>query len=114
MSLPDKKYYKISEISDYLNITPSVLRFWEKKFPQLKVKKNKNNGHRRYTRKDLEVILKIYDLLYVKKFKIEGAIEILTSELKNDNPMKQSKVLLDKETIINDLMELKKLIIEDL
>jgi len=110
---PDKKYYKIGEISEYLNINTSVLRFWEKKFPQLRVKKNKNNGHRRYTQKDFELIKKIYDLLYNKKMKIEGAVKLLSSGVDYENSKVESqKIKSEREYIKEELEELKKLIEE--
>lgn len=65
-------YYKISELSDMLGVETSVLRFWEKEFPQihpLKVGPRK----RLYRRKDLETFQEIKRLLYDERFTIAGA-----------------------------------------
>jgi len=110
-----KKYYKIGEISEHLNIKPYVLRFWEDKFPQLKPKRSKSSTHRRYTQKDFNLILKIYDLLYNKGFKIEGAIKKISEEkdLSVETAPSQNELYLDKDSIKEELVSLKKLI-EDL
>jgi DNA-binding transcriptional MerR regulator len=111
----NKKYYKIGEISKHLNIEPHVLRFWETKFPQLKPKKNKSSGHRRYTQKDFDLIIKIHDLLYNKNFRIEGAIKKLsnTKDLIVIDSSNKTDLLFDKDSIKEELIALKKLI-EDL
>jgi len=108
-----KKYYKIGEISEYLGVKSSVLRFWEERFPQLKIKKN--NTHRRYTQKDLNLIIKIHDLLYKKGYKIEGAIKKISEEknLNIEEQPSQNEFYLDKDSIKDELRSLKKLI-EDL
>jgi len=114
-ALHSKKYYKIGEISKFLGIKTSVLRFWEEKFPQLKIKKNKSSGHRRYTQKDFELIIKIHDLLYKKGFKIEGAVQKLEmgKNLKTEEISIKKDLQLDKNSIKEELIALKKLI-EDL
>jgi DNA-binding transcriptional MerR regulator len=67
----DKLFYKIGEISDIAKIEPHVLRYWESEFPFLKPRKNKT-GQRVYTRKDLELVLQIKNLLYKEKYTIAG------------------------------------------
>jgi len=69
---PQKLYFSIGEVSKITQLPPYVLRFWEKKFPSLRPQKSRG-GHRRYQKKDIELILKLKDLLYNKKFTIEGA-----------------------------------------
>ncbi len=61
----EKKYWTIKEVSDFTGLRQSKLRFWEKKFPQLKPLKTKF-GHRVYTQKDIDIILEIKKL-YEKK-----------------------------------------------
>ena len=67
----DKLFYKIGEISDIAEIEPHVLRYWESEFSFLKPRKNKT-GQRVYTRKDLDIVLQIKDLLYKEKYTIAG------------------------------------------
>src|SRR5271165_2424128 len=74
--IPNKLYFKIGEVSSLLTVEPYVLRFWETEFPKLAPKKT-DKGQRMYRRKDVELLLQIKDLLYEKKFTIEGARQFL-------------------------------------
>lgn len=67
----DRLFYKIGEISELLELEAYVLRYWETEFPFLKPRKNKA-GQRVYTRKDLEIILQIKNLLYMEGYTIAG------------------------------------------
>ena len=67
-----KLYYSISEVSKTTGLKQYVLRYWETEFIQLKPPKNRA-GNRTYRQKDIDVIHKIKELLYKKKFTIEGA-----------------------------------------
>lgn len=67
-----KLYYKIGEVCEITKLKPSIIRFWEKEFSQLKPVKFGSN-HRYYTNSHLETILEIKNLLYVEKMTIEGA-----------------------------------------
>jgi DNA-binding transcriptional MerR regulator len=67
----EKLFYKIGEVSDVAEIEPHVLRYWESEFSFLKPRKNKT-GQRVYTRKDLELVLQIKNLLYKEKYTIAG------------------------------------------
>ncbi|BAI80661.1 transcriptional regulator, MerR family [Deferribacter desulfuricans SSM1] len=94
----DKLYYKISEVCKITGLKPSVLRFWEKEFKQLRPSKI-GSSHRLYTKKHIDLILQIKSLLYEEKLTIEGAKKRLSSNnnLKN-NP--------DKEFIKKELQEI--------
>jgi len=67
----DRLFYKIGEISEIAELESYVLRYWETEFPFLRPRKNKT-GQRVYTRKDLEIILQIKNLLYKEKYTIAG------------------------------------------
>ncbi len=77
--IPEKMYYTIGEVKEITGIEPYVLRFWETEFPSLKPRKNKK-GHRTYRKRDIELILKIKELLYENKFTIPGAREMLSGK----------------------------------
>jgi len=55
-----------------------VLRFWETEFPQIKPDKS-GSGQRRYSKKDLDTILQIKQLLYKDGYTIAGARKKLNS-----------------------------------
>jgi DNA-binding transcriptional MerR regulator len=70
--IPDKQYFRIGEVAEVAGVEPHVLRFWETEFSSLKPTKSKSN-RRLYTRRDVELVLRIRDLLYEQKFTIAGA-----------------------------------------
>src|ERR1700691_3135433 len=78
-SIPDKLFFRIGEVSQLVGVEPYVLRYWESEFPGLSPKKS-NTGQRMFRRKDVEMLLNIKQLLYEKKFTIEGARKALKSE----------------------------------
>jgi DNA-binding transcriptional MerR regulator len=67
-----KLYYSIGEVAELFGIAPSQIRYWESEFVQLKPAKN-NRGERKYTKKEIEIISDIHELLKNKGFTIEGA-----------------------------------------
>src|SRR5579871_29218 len=79
--IPDKLYFRIGEVSRLLGVEPYVLRYWETEFPSLSPKKS-DTGHRLYRRKDVEQLLEIKELLYAKRFTIEGARQTLAMRTK--------------------------------
>jgi DNA-binding transcriptional MerR regulator len=70
--IPDKLFFKISEVCTIVGVEAYVLRFWETEFPTLAPEKSKT-GHRVYKRKDVENFLKVKELLYDRGFTIAGA-----------------------------------------
>jgi DNA-binding transcriptional MerR regulator len=70
--IPDKLYFPIREVAGLTGVETYVLRFWEKEFPMLQPVKE-SSGHRRYRRKDIEMVLEIKRLLYDEGFTIPGA-----------------------------------------
>lgn len=83
--IPDKLYFRIGEVSRLAGIKPYVLRFWETEFSSLGPKKS-GKGHRLYRRKDVELVLEIKQLLYEKRYTIEGARKYLDSRSREAAP----------------------------
>ena len=77
--IPDKLFYKIGEVCEIVGVQAHVLRYWESEFPTLQPQKNRA-GQRTYRRKDVEMALRIRDLLYGEGFTIAGAKRKLQSE----------------------------------
>lgn len=67
-----KLYYSIGEVADMFNVNSSLIRFWEKEFSEIKPKKNKK-GNRLFTKKDIENLSQIYQLVKVEGYTLEGA-----------------------------------------
>ena len=79
--IPEKLFFKIGEVCDITGIQAHVLRYWESEFPTLAPQKNRA-GQRTYRRRDVEMVLRIKELLYDDKYTIAGAKKRLTHELR--------------------------------
>jgi DNA-binding transcriptional MerR regulator len=71
-AIPDKPFFKIGEAARLCALKPYVLRYWETEFHSLKPQKTRS-GQRLYRRQDVEMLLRIRNLLYDQRFTIEGA-----------------------------------------
>ena len=86
----------IAEVAEELGVATHVLRFWETKFTQIKPMKA-TGGRRYYRPDDVEVLKLIQNLLYQKRYTIEGAQQLIKEKgLKN---------LLGEEVIQKDFFE---------
>ncbi len=72
----DKKYYKISQVAEILNIPMSTLRYWESQFTIIKPKRT-DRGTRLYRSSDIEKIRMVYYLVKERGMKIDAAQEII-------------------------------------
>src|SRR5437588_10863861 len=88
--IPDKLYFKIGEVSELLGVEAYVLRYWETEFPSLSPKKS-GTGHRLYRRKDVELLLRIKQLLYEKRYTIEGARHAIQVEARAPKPARPAR-----------------------
>lgn len=77
-----KKYYKIKDVTDFLEENASTLRYWEKVFPQLKPYRSAK-GIRYYTTADIELLRIIKFLVHDRGLKIDAAREQLRTNYKN-------------------------------
>jgi len=80
--LPDKEYFSIGEVSKITQLPAYVIRYWETEFNSLRPQR-RESGHRKFTKKDIEHILEIKDLLYNQKYTIEGAKRYISRQRKN-------------------------------
>lgn len=102
--IPQKKFFKIGEVSKMLGEPPSTLRFWEKEFRQLRPMKNKK-GDRIYSLKDIEILKDIKYLTHDKGLKIAKA----SSKVKPGQDKEDPKTELVKRlrSLKEKLLELK-------
>ena len=87
-----KLYYSISEVASQFGVAESLLRFWEKQFPNIHPKKS-NGKNRQYTQEDIEEIRVVYNLVKVRGMKINAAKEILS---KNKTGANNTSVILQE------------------
>ena len=78
-----KLYYSISEVSEMLGVEAHVLRYWETEFRELAPKKNRA-GRRIYRKRDIETVRRIKHLLKEKKYTIDGARQVLSGAVEED------------------------------
>jgi DNA-binding transcriptional MerR regulator len=77
-SQPNKLFFRIGEVSRLSGLEAYVLRYWESEFPQLKPNKGRS-GQRLYSKKDLDTVLHIKQLLYKDGYTISGARKKMNS-----------------------------------
>ena len=78
-TIPQKLFFKIGEVCEIAGVQAHVLRYWETEFPMLAPQKNRA-GQRTYRRRDVEMALRIKELLYDEQYTIAGAKKKLASE----------------------------------
>jgi DNA-binding transcriptional MerR regulator len=105
--IPDKLYFKIGEVSRIAAVPAHVLRFWEAEFPRIAPKRT-DSGQRLYTRREVELILEIKDLLHRRRFTIEGARRHLRTRGGGDAPEPAPRGVL--EEIRAELQQLRRLL----
>lgn len=71
-----KLFYSIGEVAELFGVNDTLLRFWEREFPQISPKKG-GRGVRQYTQEDIDIIRVIYNLVKVRGLRIEAAREVL-------------------------------------
>jgi DNA-binding transcriptional MerR regulator len=98
----EKQYFRIGEVAKIAGVKPSVLRFWETEFGTIKPEKTRS-GQRLYSRKQVEHILRIRDLLYTQGFTIPGARKKLREGTSAAEPSVQRGTL---ERIRKEIQEL--------
>lgn len=74
----EKIYYTIGEVCKLVGVETYVLRYWETEFEELSPRKD-SGGKRMYERRDIEMALRIKELLYDERYTIEGARRRLKS-----------------------------------
>ena len=71
-----KLYYSVSEVAEMFGVNESLLRFWEKEFPQIAPKKV-GRGIRQYSKEDINTLKLIYHLVKERGMTIDGARKAL-------------------------------------
>jgi DNA-binding transcriptional MerR regulator len=89
IQIPEKERFKIGEVCRLTDTQPYVLRFWESEFPSLAPQKTRS-GQRIYRREDIEMVLRIKELLYEESYTIAGARKQL--ENADSGPATRSRI----------------------
>ncbi len=87
VAIPEKIFFKIGEVCDIVDVQAHVLRYWETEFPMLSPQKNRS-GQRSYRRRDVEIALRVKELLYDDLYTIAGAKKRLQNEMRETSRLK--------------------------
>jgi DNA-binding transcriptional MerR regulator len=77
--LPPQTYFSIGEVSQLTQVKPYVIRYWESQFGALRPPR-RESGQRKFTKKEVDIILRIKELLHAKRYTIAGAKRVLQLE----------------------------------
>ncbi|MCU1266693.1 MAG: putative transcriptional regulator [Acidobacteria bacterium] len=87
VAIPEKLFFKIGEVCELAGVQAHVLRYWESEFPTLAPQKNRA-GQRVYRKRDVEMALRIKELLYDDQYTIAGAKKRLANEVRTGTRLK--------------------------
>jgi DNA-binding transcriptional MerR regulator len=77
--MAEKLYYSMGEVTEMLCVSPSLVRFWEKRFDILRPHKNKK-GNRLFSPDDVRNLKTIYHLVKERGMTLAGAERHLKAE----------------------------------
>lgn len=104
VDLPEKRYYKIGEVSKAFGVNSSLIRFWEKEFDIIKPKKNAK-GDRMFTKVDIKNFQMIFHLVKEKGFTLEGAKNKLKKQPKQT--VSNHEIIASLEAVKAELTKIK-------
>jgi len=87
VAIPEKLFFKIGEVCELAGVQAHVLRYWESEFTMLAPQKNRA-GQRVYRKRDVEIALRIKELLYDDQYTIAGAKKRLANDLRAGGKLK--------------------------
>lgn len=93
----DKLYYSIGEVAEMLDVSKSLIRYWENEFDFLNPRKNRK-GDRLFTKENIQQILVIHELVKERGFTLDGAKQEIKSERKK---------LLNKQKVVDELQHVR-------
>jgi DNA-binding transcriptional MerR regulator len=100
--MAEKEFFSIKEVADMLELKPYVLRYWEKEFSILRPKRNRV-GRRYYTKKDVDVVRMIRNMLHEQGYTIAGAKKKIVQII--EGPEQLSLPLKNRNKFLRELKE---------
>lgn len=105
----ENAYRTITEVAELLQVQPSVLRFWETQFKQ--IKPLKRMGRRLYQAEDVVLLARIRDYLYKDFLTIKGVQKRLKSsqetELINQDKNEASQSIKNQDVFLSEITDIK-------
>ena len=107
-----KLYYSIGEVAEMYGVNTSLIRFWEKEF-DLSVAKKTKKGNRVFSQKDIQNFNKIYQLVKVEGFTLDGAKKQLKSKSGTKIEIQEeSETIKTEKSVIQSLEKIRLKLIE--
>ena len=100
-----KLYYSISEVAQMFDVNESLLRFWEKEFPQLSPKKG-SRGVRQYRKEDIETVKLIYHLVKERGMTLPCARQRMKDN--KENTLRNFEIVDRLKAIREELLSMKR------
>jgi len=85
--MTEKTYFTMREVSRKAQVPEYTVRYWERKFRLLRPLRLAS-GHRRYTRADIDTLLEIKDLVFIKGYSLDGARKALAAKKRQKKTVK--------------------------
>jgi len=99
VAIPNRSLFKAQDVCDIAQVQPYVLRSWEAEFPDLGVSKTAD-GPRLYRRADVELVLRLRDLLFVDGLTLAGARRQLLEEgVTTATDREQAETITDEDVV---------------
>jgi DNA-binding transcriptional MerR regulator len=106
-ALPPKLYFRIGEVAELVGVEPHVLRYWEREFRSIRPTKSAK-GQRVYSRRDVENLMRVRELLYSEGFTIAGAKKKLQrTGIEPQEPLEADAALVDGAKTRDQLLEIR-------
>lgn len=99
-----KLYYSIAEVAEMFDVNTSLLRFWEKEFPQI-APKTGGRGVRQYRKEDIDMVGLIYHLVKEKGMTLPGARQVLKNN--KDGVVRNHEIVTKLKAIKEELLTIR-------
>lgn len=103
--MSSKLFYSIQEVSEHTGVADYTIRYWEKEYNLLRPEKD-SRGKRRYKSSDVELIKKIKELIYDKKYKAAGVKKKLKQTQKENSPESSNYILNIVKKELEEMLEI--------
>jgi len=100
MAAPKREVYKAADVCEVVQVQPYVLRSWEAEFPQIGQVPS-GGGQRVYRRSDIELVLRIKQLVFEEGLTLSGA----RRRLEEDNDKSNGTSMLVEEAVGHNVRE---------
>ena len=86
-TLSEQQYFTIGEAAQLTKTKPHIIRYWEKKIPQLSEVAKRRNGRRYYSTDEVALLQRVAALLADEGYTIDGVGAMLNSRQPQETKM---------------------------